>query len=62
MAVALHPGTVKTGLSKEFWGNVTGEKLFTPEYAAERLVGEGGDPALVRVSAALAGEDGLGWL
>lgn len=37
MAVALHPGTVKTGLSKEFWGNVKEEKLFTPEFAAERL-------------------------
>jgi hypothetical protein len=36
-AIALHPGTVKTGLSKEFWGNVE-EKLFTPEYAAERLL------------------------
>lgn len=39
MAVALHPGTVKTGLSKEFWGNVKEEKLFSPEFAAERLVG-----------------------
>ncbi|GME49900.1 C-factor [Neofusicoccum parvum] len=38
MAVALHPGTVKTGLSKEFWGNVKEEKLFEPEWAAERLV------------------------
>lgn len=28
MAVALHPGTVKTGLSKDFWGNVKKEKLF----------------------------------
>ena len=37
-AVALHPGTVKTGLSKEFWGNVKKEKLFSAEYAAERLV------------------------
>lgn len=38
MAVALHPGTVKTGLSKEFWGNVKEEKLFTPDFAAERLL------------------------
>jgi NAD(P)-dependent dehydrogenase (short-subunit alcohol dehydrogenase family) len=38
MAVALHPGTVKTGLSKDFWAGVKKEKLFTPEFAAEKLV------------------------
>lgn len=38
MALALHPGTVKTGLSKEFWGSVKKEKLFEREWAAERLV------------------------
>lgn len=38
MAVSLHPGTVKTGLSKEFWANVKEEKLFTPDFAAEKLV------------------------
>ena len=38
MAISLHPGTVKTGLSKEFWGNVKDEKLFSPQFAAERLV------------------------
>lgn len=38
MAVALHPGTVQTGLSKEFWGNVKEGKLFSPEFAAEKLV------------------------
>ncbi|KAL8732361.1 MAG: hypothetical protein Q9166_002759 [cf. Caloplaca sp. 2 TL-2023] len=38
MAVGLHPGTVKTGLSKEFWGNVRKEKLFEAEWVAERLV------------------------
>lgn len=38
MSVALHPGTVKTGLSKEFWGNVKEEKLFSPAFAAERLM------------------------
>lgn len=38
MAVALHPGTVKTGLSRESWGNVEEEKLCTPEYAAEELL------------------------
>ncbi|KAL8716117.1 MAG: hypothetical protein Q9220_000022 [cf. Caloplaca sp. 1 TL-2023] len=39
MSVALHPGTVKTGLSKEFWGNVKREKLFGAEWVAERLCG-----------------------
>lgn len=38
MAISLHPGTVKTGLSKEFWNNVKEEKLFTPEFSAEKLV------------------------
>lgn len=38
MAVALHPGTVKTGLSKEFWSNVKKEKLFEREWVAERLI------------------------
>ncbi|KAE9966564.1 hypothetical protein EG328_009607 [Venturia inaequalis] len=39
IAVGLHPGTVKTGLSKEFWGGVKKDKLFEPEWVAERLVG-----------------------
>lgn len=38
MAVSLHPGTVKTNLSKEFWSNVKEEKLFTAEYSAEKLM------------------------
>ncbi|PTB70365.1 NAD(P)-binding protein [Trichoderma citrinoviride] len=38
MAVAYHPGTVKTELSRDFWGGVPEEKLFSAEYAAERLV------------------------
>ncbi|KAI9716797.1 MAG: hypothetical protein M1812_005137 [Candelaria pacifica] len=38
IAMALHPGTVKTGLSKEFWASTKDEKLFSPEFAAERLV------------------------
>ncbi|KAA8899425.1 hypothetical protein FN846DRAFT_176708 [Sphaerosporella brunnea] len=39
MCVALHPGTVKTQLSREFWGSVEKEgKLFKPEFAAERLL------------------------
>jgi len=38
MAISLHPGTVKTGLSREFWGNVKEGKLFEKEFAARRLV------------------------
>lgn len=38
LAVALHPGTVKTEFSKEFWGGVKKEKLFDPEFSAERLI------------------------
>ncbi|KXH66645.1 oxidoreductase [Colletotrichum salicis] len=37
MAVAYHPGTVKTGLSKGFWDTVPEGKLFEPEYAVERM-------------------------
>ncbi|KAH7361262.1 hypothetical protein BKA66DRAFT_499480 [Pyrenochaeta sp. MPI-SDFR-AT-0127] len=37
MAVALHPGTVKTGLSKDFWSSVKKEKLFERDWVAERL-------------------------
>lgn len=38
IALALHPGTVKTGLSKDFWNNVKKEKLFEREWVAETLV------------------------
>ncbi|KAF2135548.1 uncharacterized protein K452DRAFT_238870 [Aplosporella prunicola CBS 121167] len=38
MAVGLHPGTVKTDFSKEFWGNVRKEKLFEKEFAAQKLL------------------------
>ncbi|KAH9844003.1 uncharacterized protein C8Q71DRAFT_852519 [Rhodofomes roseus] len=38
ICVGTHPGTVKTDLSGEFWGGVPKDKLFEPEYAAERLV------------------------
>lgn len=38
MSITLHPGTVKTGLSKEFWGNVKEGKLFSPEFSAEKLL------------------------
>ena len=39
MAIALHPGTVKTDLSKEFWSGVKNDRLFEAEWVAERLVG-----------------------
>ena len=38
MSISLHPGTVKTGLSKEFWDNVKDEKLFSTDFAAEKLM------------------------
>ena len=38
ISIALHPGTVKTGLSEEFWKNVKEEKLFTVEFSAEKLM------------------------
>lgn len=38
MAISLHPGTVRTGLSREFWGNVKEGKLFEKEFAARRLM------------------------
>lgn len=38
ISVALHPGTVKTNLSKDFWNSVKKEKLFTPEFSAEKLI------------------------
>jgi NAD(P)-dependent dehydrogenase (short-subunit alcohol dehydrogenase family) len=36
--VSYHPGTVDTGLSKPFQSNVKSNKLFTPDFTAERLV------------------------
>ncbi|KAL7947906.1 hypothetical protein V8C42DRAFT_351819 [Trichoderma barbatum] len=38
MAVAYHPGTVKTELSRDYWGGVPEEKLFSTDYAASRLM------------------------
>jgi NAD(P)-dependent dehydrogenase (short-subunit alcohol dehydrogenase family) len=38
MAVAYHPGTVKTGLSRAFWGNVAEGKLFGPEFAVDKML------------------------
>ena len=36
--VALHPGTVDTQLSRPFQRGVTPEKLFTPEFSAQRML------------------------
>ncbi|KAK8216073.1 short-chain dehydrogenase/reductase-like protein [Phyllosticta capitalensis] len=38
-AVAMHPGTVRTGLSRDFWDSVAKEKLFEADWVAERLMG-----------------------
>lgn len=38
ICVGLHPGTVDSGLSKPFQGNVPAEKLFTPDHAATCLL------------------------
>ncbi|MEO9459308.1 MAG: SDR family NAD(P)-dependent oxidoreductase [Lentilitoribacter sp.] len=36
--LGLHPGTVDSSLSEPFQGNVSKEKLFTPQYSAEKLL------------------------
>ena len=38
LCVGLHPGTVDTGLSKPFQGNVADSKLFTADLAARQLL------------------------
>ncbi|KAK0234552.1 hypothetical protein EDD85DRAFT_86064 [Armillaria nabsnona] len=38
ICVGMHPGTMKTDLSKEFWGGVREDQLFEPEDAAEKVV------------------------
>lgn len=38
ICVALHPGTVDTGLSEAFQARVAPERLFTPALAADRLL------------------------
>jgi NAD(P)-dependent dehydrogenase (short-subunit alcohol dehydrogenase family) len=38
IVLALHPGTTDTGLSRPFQANVSQEKLFTPDFVAERLL------------------------
>lgn len=39
VVVALHPGTVDSRLSAPYQRGVPAEKLFTPEFAAKRLIG-----------------------
>lgn len=38
ISIALHPGTVKTGLSKGFWESQGTKQLLSPEYACEKLM------------------------
>ena len=38
IVVGLHPGTVNSDLSKPFQSNVADDKLFTPDYSAEKLL------------------------
>ncbi len=38
VCVTLHPGTVDTAMSKPFQRAVASDKLFTPDYSAERLI------------------------
>jgi NAD(P)-dependent dehydrogenase (short-subunit alcohol dehydrogenase family) len=38
MCVGIHPGTVKTDLSRPFWNSVPKGTLFEPDFAAERIV------------------------
>lgn len=38
VVLALHPGTTDTGLSRPFQANVSQEKLFSPDFVAERLL------------------------
>ncbi|KAI1466598.1 NAD(P)-binding protein [Daldinia caldariorum] len=37
-AIAYHPGTVRTGLSREFWDRVPAGQLFDPQHAVERML------------------------
>jgi NAD(P)-dependent dehydrogenase (short-subunit alcohol dehydrogenase family) len=39
LCVALHPGTVDTGMSKPFQSGVAPGRLFTPEYSARCMLG-----------------------
>ncbi|KFY04311.1 hypothetical protein V491_09392 [Pseudogymnoascus sp. VKM F-3775] len=46
ISIAQHPGSVKTELSKDYWDRVEEDKLFSPELAAEKLVGVAGSVGL----------------
>ncbi|KAH8684566.1 hypothetical protein BGZ60DRAFT_397842 [Tricladium varicosporioides] len=37
MFMSYHPGTVKTRLSRDFWESVQEKKLFSPEFAVEKM-------------------------
>jgi NAD(P)-dependent dehydrogenase (short-subunit alcohol dehydrogenase family) len=39
MCVGIHPGTVKTDLSKPFWNSIMKDNPFEPDFAAESVVG-----------------------
>lgn len=39
ICVGVHPGTVKTDFSKNFWSGVPEGKLFAPSFAADKLAG-----------------------
>jgi len=38
VVIGLHPGTVETNLSEPFQGNVSKEKLFTPEHSTAQML------------------------
>ncbi|PFH55751.1 hypothetical protein XA68_17688 [Ophiocordyceps unilateralis] len=38
LAIAYHPGTVRTDFTRQFWHSVPEHRLFTPQFAAERLM------------------------
>ena len=38
IVVGLHPGTVDSNLSRPFQQNVNANKLFTPSYAAQKML------------------------
>ncbi|KFY69850.1 hypothetical protein V499_09698 [Pseudogymnoascus sp. VKM F-103] len=46
ISIAQHPGSVKTELSRDYWDRVEEDKLFSPELAAEKLVGVAGSVGL----------------
>jgi NAD(P)-dependent dehydrogenase (short-subunit alcohol dehydrogenase family) len=37
-SIAMHPGTVKTDLSKDFWATVKKDKLFSVDFAASKIL------------------------